>query len=215
MKLVRFELKKSLFHSKTWLSSFMFLLVNMSIVPLTITPSVEMLHQFFLPSVITGMIFGIVLISNHVFDEDALDGSLEQYQLFGLPIYIIYLSKVIAVSIEFALIISVAFICASLLYAIELELIIKIWLVAILTIPLLVSVSIFGAMLTFNLKKNSAIAILLVFPLLMSVLILLSLAVDKILLTESFKNASAYIEINLGITILSIPILCLLVRYLR
>jgi len=98
---------------------------------------------------------------------------------------------------------------------IEFSLIFKIWIAIIFAIPLLMSVSVFGAMLTINLKKNAAIAILLTFPLLISVLIMISLAVNQILITGILMTASAYIEINLGITILSIPILCMLTKYLR
>ena len=214
-KLISFEFKKNFFYSKNWLSSLMFLLVNMAIIPLTITPSVELLHQLFLPSIMTSMLLGVVLISNHVFDEDAADGTLDQYQIFGVPVYIIYLSKVVSLTVEFILLISIALLCSSLFYMIEFSLIFKIWIAIIFAIPLLMSVSVFGAMLTINLKKNAAIAILLTFPLLISVLIMISLAVNQILITGILMTASAYIEINLGITILSIPILCMLTKYLR
>ena len=214
-RLTLFELKKNLLHSKDWLSNFLFLLVNMAIVPFTINPTTETLHQFFLSVIMTSMLLGIVLITNHIFDEDSTDGSLDQYQIFGLPIYIIYLSKVISVSCEFALIMSFAFIGAALFYAIEMELIWKIWLVVILAIPLFASISVFGAMLTINLRKTSAIAILLIFPLLISALILLSLAIDKILVVNSLQAAFSYVEMNLGFTLLLTPLLCVLVKYLQ
>ncbi len=193
----------------------MFLLINMSIVPFTISANEAMVHQFFLANIITSMILCIVLMTNHTFDEDAIDGTLDQYHVFGLPIYVIYLSKVIAASVEFILIISAAFICAALLYDIDAKLILWIWICAALTTPLLLSVGVFGSMLTINLKKNSTISVLLVFPLLMSALILLCLAVNDILLTKNFEAAKSYVEINIGLTILLTPILSLLVKYLR
>ncbi len=193
----------------------MFLLINMAIIPFTITPSIDVLHQFFLSSVMTSMLLGIVLISNNIFDEDAMDGSLDQYQVFGVPIYIIYLSKVVSLSFEFILIISAAFACAAIFYTIEPALMIKIWLVSVLAVPLLMSISIFGAMLTINLKKTAAIAIFLVFPLLISALIMLSLAINKILITGDIIAARAYVEISFGVTILLVPVLSILVKYLR
>ena len=163
----------------------------------------------------TTILLGVVLISNNIFDEDIIDGTFDQYQAFGLPMFVIYLSKVITTILEFIVIISIAFICASLFYIINFSLMFKIWSIILLSVPLLVSVSIFGALLTINLNNNTAVAILLVFPLLISALIILSLALNTVLLTESFFAASAYIEINFGITILSIPILCILVSYLK
>lgn len=213
--LVKYELKRNFLYNRNWINNLLFLLLNMAIVPLTISPDIASLHQLFLPTAMTTILLGVVLISNNIFDEDIIDGTFDQYQAFGLPIFIIYLSKVIAIILEFIVIISIAFICASLFYIINFSLILKIWSVILLSLPLLVSVSIFGSLLTINLHNNTAVAILLVFPLLISGLIILSLALNTVLATESFFAASAYIEINFGITILSIPILCVLVSYLK
>jgi heme exporter protein B len=215
LALVKYELKKNFLYNRNWMNNLLFLLLNMAIVPLTISPDIELLHQLFLPTAMTSMLLGVVLISNNIFDEDIIDGTFDQYQAFGLPMFVIYLSKVIITILEFIVIISIALICASLFYIIDFYLMLKIWSVILFSAPLLVSISIFGALLTINLNNNTAVVILLVFPLLISVLIILSLALNAVLTTDSFLAASSYIEINFGITILSIPILCILVTYLK
>ncbi len=214
-KLTIFELKKNLFHNRDWLNNAIFLLVNMAIFPFTISPDPAVLSQLFLSAIMTSMLLGIVLTTNHIFDEDASDGSLDQYLVSGVSMPIIYLSRVIAVSIEFAFIISVIFPTLALFYAIDFSLLVKIWLLLLLSIPLLASIGIFGSLLTINLRKSSAVSILLIFPLLISALIILSLASGRILTTAEFNSAIAYVEMNLGLTMLLIPVLCWLTKYLR
>jgi heme exporter protein B len=215
IKLSLFELKKNLYYSKDWISNLAFLMINMAIIPFTISPDPQVLNQFFLSAIMTSILLGIVLITSHIFDEDASDGSLNQYIVFGLPIYAIYLSKTIAVTCEFILIITVVLPLATLFYMVPFSLLVQIWIAILLAIPLLSSISIFGALLTINLRKNAAISILLIFPLLISILISLSLAINQILLTSSLGPALPYIEMNLGLTLLFTPILCVLSRYLR
>ena len=214
-KLIIFEFKRRLFYSRDWLSNALFLLINMAIFPFTISPDPTILNQLFLSVIMTSMLLGIVLITSHIFDEDAADGSLNQLIVFGVPIHIIYLCKVIAVSCEFAIIITLVFPCAALFYAINFNLILQIWLIMLLAIPLLTSISVFGAILTINLKKSSVISILLIFPLLISALISLSLATAKILATGHLLDSLPYLEIELGLTFLFIPILCWLTSFLR
>jgi heme exporter protein B len=215
IKLSAFELKKNLFHSIDWLSNGLFLLVNIVIFPFTVNPSSEILSQLFLSVIMTSMLLGIVLITNHIFDEDASDGSLDQYLIFGIPMHLIYLSKVIAISIEFMLMLTFIFPFTAIFYSIEFYIIIKIWLVMLLSVPLITSISIFGSMLTINLRKNSAISILLIFPLLISSLISLSLAAERILSSGILSASLPYIEMNLGLTIILIPALCWLSKYLQ
>ena len=208
IKLSLFELKKNLVHGKSWLSNGLFLLVNMSIFPFTLNLAQDSFSQFFISSIMTSILLGIVLITNNIFDEDENDGSLDQYLVFGIEFYIIYLSKVITASIEFALIITITLPIMALFYSISFESIVQIWLIILLSIPLLSSISVFGALLTINLAKNSAIAILLIFPLLISILIILSLASGEILATSDFISGFSYIKINIGLTFLLIPPLC-------
>ena len=214
-KLAIFELKKNLFHSRDWLNNAIFLLVNMAIFPFTISPNLDVLNQLFLSAIMTSMLLGIVLTTNHIFDEDASDGSLDQYLVSGVTMPIIYLSRVIAVSIEFALVLSIVFPALVLLYAIDFSLLIKIWILLLLSIPILTSIGIFGSLLTINLRKSSAVSILLIFPLLISALIILSLASGRILATAEFSSSLAYMEMNLGFTMLLVPVLCWLTKYLR
>ena len=216
IKLSVFELKKNLFHSKAWISSAMFLLVNMSIFPFTMSHNyTDNLDQFFLSVIMTSILLGIVLITNHIFDEDAKDGSLDQYLVFGVAFRTIFLSKVISVSIEFILIISLILPIAGLFYAISFSLIWKICIAIILSVPLLSAISVFGAILTINLHKNSTITILIIFPLLISALIILSLATGKIIETSNFIASLPYLEMNLGLTLLLIPPLCWLAKHLK
>lgn len=211
-----FELKKNLIKSKSWLSNAMFLLVNISIFPFTMNlDSTNVLDQFFLSVIMTSMLLGIVLITSHIFDEDAKDGSLDQYLVFGVPFYVVFLSKMIMASIEFILIMTIILPIAALFYSIDFNIIWKIWLAIVLSIPLLSSISVFGAMLTINLHKNSAVAILLTFPLLVSTLIILSLSAGRIITTSNFIEALPYLEMNIGLTLLLIPPLCWLSKYLR
>lgn len=211
-----FELKKNLINSKSWLSNAMFLLVNISIFPFTMNlDSTNVLDQFFLSVIMTSMLLGIVLITSHIFDEDAKDGSLDQYLVFGIPFYVVYLSKMVMASIEFILIMTIILPISALFYSIDYNVIYKIWLAIVLSTPLLSSISVFGAMLTINLHKNSAVAILLTFPLLISTLIILSLSAGKIISTANFMEAMPYLEMNIGLTLLLIPPLCWLSKYLR
>ena len=214
LKLTLFEIKKNLFHNNAWLSNGVFLLINVAIFPFTVSPDLEILNQFFLSVIMTSILLGIVLMTSHVFDEDINDGSLSQYLVFGIPMHIIYLSKVMALSLEFILIITFVIPFMALFYSVPFNILANIWLVIILSIPLLTSVSIFGAILTINIRKNAAISIVLVFPLLISALIILSLAAGKILSTGVLNSSFSYIEMNLGLTLLLIPILSWLTNQL-
>lgn len=214
VKLCSFELKRKFFNSIDWISNGLFLLVNITIFPFTVNPNTEILNHLFLSVIITSILLGIVLTTIHVFDEDVKDGSLNQYILFGASIPIIYLSKVIVASIEFALIITLILPFSTILYSIEFGVIFKIWLTILLSIPLISSISIFGSMLTLEVSKNTAISILLIFPLLISSLIGLSLATENILHPTNISNRISYIEINLGFTMIMIPILSWLSKFL-
>lgn len=213
-KLTLFELKKNILINRDWINNSIFLLINMVIFPFTVNPDLVEISQLFISVIMTSLLLGIVLITNHIFDEDIKDGSFDQYLVFGAPMHKIYLSKVIAGSIEFALIITIILPFVTLFYAIEFVLIIKIWLLLLLSVPLLSSISIFGALLTMNFKRNTAISILLVFPLLISVLIILSLSAIALLFNSNFDLAMSYIEMNIGLTMLLIPALCWLSKYL-
>lgn len=210
LKLSLFELKRNKF-----LSNLFFLIINMAIIPFTIEPNAESLPHFYLSSIMSSMLLASVLITHNIFDEDFSDGSFDQYQVFGVPIYIIYLSKVIAVTLELALIICIVFPISSLFYAIALQLSLKILLATILAIPLLMGISVFGALLTANIEKSSVISILLIFPLLISCLILLSLAGANILASDNFTAAAPFIEMNFGLSLLLLPLLCLMARFLK
>lgn len=211
-----FELKRSVFSTKTWINNAIFLLINMSIFPFTMKLGSErILDHLFLSIVMTSMLLGIVLITSHIFDEDANDGSIDQYLTFGVKFYMIYLSKVIVSAIEFALITALAFPLAGLFYSVSLDLVWKIWLAVLLSTPILASVTVFGSMLTINLHKNSAVSVLLMFPLLISALIILSLAAGKIIDTASFTASWPYLEMNIGLGLLIIPLLCWLSKHLH
>ena len=45
----------------------------MAIFPFTISPNLDVLNQLFLSAIMTSMLLGIVLTTNHIFDEDASD----------------------------------------------------------------------------------------------------------------------------------------------
>lgn len=214
LNLTLFELKKNLIGNRSWINNGMFLLVNMTILPFTISPSPEILGKFFISSIMTSILLGMVLITNHIFDEDSRDGTLNQFLTFGIPHHIIYLSKVIAASIEFILIITIIMPVIALFYMISFEVIWKIWLAILLSIPLLSSISVFGSMLTINLAKNSVITILLIFPLLISALIILSLASGEIINMQEFSRGFSYLKMNIGFTLLLLPLLCWLSKHL-
>ncbi len=124
VKLSSFEVKKNLFHNIDWISSGLFLLINITIFPFTVNPNPEVLNQLFISVIMTSILLCLVLTAHHIFDEDVNDGSFNQYLVFGIPIHIIYLSKVIAVSIEFALIITIIFPFSVIFYAISFHIII-------------------------------------------------------------------------------------------
>lgn len=213
IKLFSFELKRKLLNKTNWVSNCLFLLINVAIFPFTINPTKEILHQLFLSVIMTSIILVTVLINNNSFDEDAQDGSFDQYRIFGVSESTIYLSKVIVASIEFALIISITLPFFSIFYQIEPKVIFKIWASILLSAPLILSISIFGSFLTKNLSKNTSISILLSFPLLISSLINLSLSSEKIF--NGYDNHFTYTGINLGLSLVIMPMLYWLSKFLK
>lgn len=206
---VLLELKRNLIYSKTWLSNVIFLITNISIFPF-----VSYVNDFFLGALISSIILAAVLITSNIFDEDMNDGSIEQYIVSGLSFYQIYLSKVIISCVEFILVIGLALPLAGVFYSIDFSYLYRILGAIVMFVPTLVAISVFGAMLTINLRKNSVVAILLAFPLLISVLILLSLATNAIIETADFSEALVYIELNIGILFLLFPLMAWLSKYL-
>jgi len=215
LRLSLFEIYRSLINNKTWLSNSLFLFINMLVFPFAINTDIESYGVYFLPSVITSILLAVVLITSNAFDEDVKDGTLDQLIIFGIPLYAIYLSKVIAAIVEFSFIICIVLPIMAIFYKIEHRVVLQIILNILLSIPLLTSVSIFGAMLTMNISKNSAIAVLLVFPLLISALIILSLASTEILNGSDFIVAFSYIKINIGLTLFLLPLLMWLSKSLK
>lgn len=205
-----FELKRKIFHEVSWLSNALLIFINISIFPLTINPTAETLKLLFLSVIVTSMLLGIILITSNSFTEDLKDGTLDQYISFGIKIPTIFLSKIIASSIEFILIITLIIPCAAILYSIPLFTICKIWITLTCSIPLLTSISIFGSLLTINLTGNISISILITFPLLISSLILLSLDAREIL--EFSSSSNIYLETLLGFELIILPIFCWLTK---
>ena len=213
IKLSSFELRRKLLNKTNWVSNCLFLLINLAIFPFTINPTTEVLHQLFLSVIMTSIILVTVLINNNSFDEDAQDGSFDQYRTFGISASIIYLSKVIVATIEFLLIISIILPFSSIFYQIEPKIVFKIWVAISLSAPLILSISIFGSFLTKNLSKNSSISILLSFPLLISSLVNLSLSAEKIF--NGYDNHLTYTSINIGLSFIIIPTLYWLSKFLK
>lgn len=210
------ELNKTLIHSKTWVDNSVFLLLNMLIFLFTKKFGPDVMSQsFFLSISISSILLGVVLISGHIFDDDINDGSLNQYITFGVAPYIIYLSKVIAAFIELGVITALSLPIAGLFFSIDFILIWYIWVVVVLSAPILVSVSVFGSMLIAHLHKNSIINIVLIFPLLISALIIINFALVSINEQNSFLSALPYLEINIGLSLVIVPLLCWLSKYLR
>lgn len=209
VSVVLFELKRNIFYNKAWLSNSMFLIINISIFPF-----LGYLNEFFLGALISSIILAVVLTTSNVFDEDMNDGSIEQYIVSGLSCYQIYLSKVIISCIEFILVITLALPLVGIFYSIDFDNLYRIWSSIAMFVPTLVAISVFGAMLTVNLRKNGAVAILLAFPLLISVLILLSLATSVIIETSDFTEALTYIELNIGMLFILLPLMAWLSKYL-
>ncbi len=213
--LLLFELKKIFCNHYKWFSNAMFLMVNMTIFPFTITPNLANLSALFLPVIITSVLLGVILTTNNIFDEDVADGTFDQLLTFNISLKQIFLSKIIASSIEFCLITFISLSISSVFYNIAFTLIIKIWFIISTSIPILTSISIFGALLTINLSKNAALSVLLICPLLISVLILIGLSASKVLESKNLHDSVDYIEINIGVSMLFIPILSWLVKFLR
>lgn len=214
-KLVTFELKRNFVCSKSWLGNCLFLLINIVIFPFTLNFAQDIIQQSFLSVILTSILLAVVLIGNHVFDEDHADGTLVQYRLFGLSLGEIFLSKVIVVCFELILVISLSFPLIGVLYSVNALILSKLWLLIIISTPILSAISVFASMLTINYKTNTSISIILVFPLMIALLILISLAGHNILITHSLFAAKKFIEIILGITFLLLPILFWLSGFLN
>lgn len=215
IKLTSAELRRNILYNRSWIGNCLFLLINMFIFPFSIGSSEDSFGSFFVSGVMTSILLATVLITNNIFDEDAKDGTLHQYIVFGIPFHYVFLSKVIVSAIEFAFIICLTLPIASNFYNVPFTNVMNIVLLILLSTPLLVAVGVFGALLTLNSTSNSTIMILLVFPLLISALIMLSMASIEIMNGSNFAVAFSYVKINLGLFFILLPILIWLANFLK
>lgn len=208
--LTLFELKKKFFNRHDCLMHLSFILINMVVVPFTINPELTLLRQLFLPIMITTAVLGMILVTSNSFDEDGQDGTLDQLITFGVARYMIYLSKVISSTLEFMAIITIALPFALAIYGLDYNNIIEIWFSLMVTLPILTAVSVFSSLLTLNTRKNNSLSIILVMPLVISILILLSFSLNIAVNYNHFSDAIPYIQIIIGISLISIVLLTLL-----
>lgn len=213
--LIKFELKKNLFHSNNWLMSLLFMLINVFIISFSSAKSLNEANYLFIPSIISSFLFGIVLLGNQIFEEDVVDGSFHQLIASGISSRMILISKSIALNLILNLLLIMLLCVASILFKVEILTAIKLWMVSIFFTPILSSLTVFSNMLTSCLQKNNLVSIILVFPFFISVLIIFSMAMNDVINIENLKGVFSYVMMSIGITAILIPIKCFLVKYLR
>lgn len=213
--MTKFEIKNNLFRSNNWIMALAFMFINMLIIPFTISTDVSEMRGLYLPTIMSSLLLGLVLLTNQYFDEDVTDGTIAQLQASGVSLEIIFLAKSFAICLVLNLILLTLFTISSLIYGISFLTVLSLWVVSLFFTPILTSLSVFGSMLTFSLKKNNLLSIILVFPLFISVLIIYSMGVEQIVSGQNFSGAFSFIGMSFGITVILVPMMCFLVKHLR
>jgi heme exporter protein B len=145
------------------------------------------------------LIFGILLSSGHLFQQDFEDGTLEQLYLSGYIFEIIILAKVIANWLFNVLPLIIILPIIAMILKIPNNLLGHLILIALITSLLISFLVSFGASLTLSANSTSAMITVLILPLLIPTIIFANLGV------ESDFIASAKILVSLLIFL--IPIL--------
>ena len=215
LTLLKFEIKNNLQSKSKIIFNAAFLLINLVLFPFILDPNLITLKSLFLPVLLVNLSLAGVIITQNIFYEDAHDGTVDLLSSHGIKIEQVFLAKLISYSLEFFILVSAIFPFAGVFYDIAIDDIFNLWLCIVPSIPVMIGISVFTSLLTLNLKNAYSLAIILTFPLLITILIFLSLACSFVLNSGLNDNSFSFIQINFGLSFLFIPLQYLLAKLLR
>lgn len=179
--LLRRDLALALRRRNELLLPLIFIMVTISLFPLGIGPSSELLARI-APGVIwIAALLATVVSLDSLFRSDYEDGSLEQFMVSGQPLSLLVLAKVLA----HWLIAGLPVVLLSPLLALWLNLDTRAWWVMMASLalgtPILSLIGAIGVGLTLGLRRGGQLLSLLVFPLYVPVLIIATAAIMAVL----------------------------------
>lgn len=179
--LLRRDLSLALRRRNELLLPLIFIMVTVSLFPLGIGPSSELLARI-APGVIwIAALLATVVSLDSLFRSDYEDGSLEQFMVSGQPLSLLVLAKVLA----HWLIAGLPVVLLSPLLALWLNLDTRAWWVMMASLalgtPILSLIGAIGVGLTLGLRRGGQLLSLLVFPLYVPVLIIATAAIMAVL----------------------------------
>ncbi|MDZ4730331.1 MAG: heme exporter protein CcmB [Xanthomonadales bacterium] len=179
--LLRRDLSLALRRRDELLLPLFFMMVTVSLFPLGIGPSSDLLARI-APGVIwIAALLATVVSLDSLFRADYEDGSLEQFMVSGQPLPLLVLAKVLA----HWLIAGLPVVLLSPLLALWLNLDVQAWWVMMASLalgtPILSLIGAIGVGLTIGLRRGGQLLSLLVFPLYVPVLIIATAAIMAVL----------------------------------
>ena len=179
--LLRRDLSLALRRRNEMLLPLIFIMVTVSLFPLGIGPSSDLLARI-APGVIwIAALLATVVSLDNLFRSDYEDGSLEQFMVSGQPLPLLVLAKVLA----HWLIAGLPVVLLSPLLALWLNLDTEAWWVMMASLalgtPILSLIGAIGVGLTIGLRRGGQLLSLLVFPLYVPVLIIATAAIMAVL----------------------------------
>ncbi|MFC3121972.1 heme exporter protein CcmB [Agaribacter flavus] len=174
------ELALSFRQRSELMQPLMFFIIVISLFPVAIGPSPELLQRVSGGVVWVAAILSLLLGMERLFRDDFLDGTLEQYLLSATPAYLIVLVKVLAhwiISILPLLILSP-------LLALFLNMTVQMYWVLMLTLligtPIISLIGAIGVALTVSLHKSGVLLPLILLPLFIPLLIFSTSAIESV-----------------------------------
>lgn len=152
-------------------TGLVFYVIVASLFPLAIGPEADTLRKI-APGVLwVAALLASMLSLNRLFEQDYLDGTLEQMCLTGVPLFVLVIGKVTAHWLLFGLPLTVLAPFVALQFDMPTESIVVLALSLLLGTPILSLLGGVGAALTLGLRGGGVLVALLVLPLCIPVLI--------------------------------------------
>ncbi|MGQ8364641.1 heme exporter protein CcmB [Glaciecola sp. 1036] len=158
----------------------MFFIIVISLFPLAVGPGPDILQRISAGVVWVAAILSLLMGLERLFRDDFIDGSMEQYMLTDLPLYLIVLIKVLT----HWLISMIPLLLLSPMLALFLNMTFEMYWVLILTLllgtPTISLIGAIGVALTVSLQRSGVLLPLLLLPLFIPLLIFATSAVDSV-----------------------------------
>ena len=187
------------------LQPLMFLLMVVTLFPLGVGPGPDTLQRIGPGVIWIAAILSSLMGMERLFRDDFQDGSLEQLQMSGIPLYIIALVKVLS----HWLVTFVPLLVLSPLLAMFLNLTLDMYKALILTslpgTPLLSLIGAIAVGLTVGLQRGSVLLALLLIPVFIPLLIFATSAVDAAALQLPYRSQVAIIGAMLLFALAAAP----------